>query len=314
MTGWPDIRPFSYAELEAEEFDFNYPFQYQMIGAERGVVLGAPGRGVVFLGEVHGCEWDIIYLYVSPEHRGQGWSRRLLDAALAFSEGQGRTCWMTVYFNCDYAEGFLRRYAAEKGMLIGIRTIISQVLLQPLREHLADELHRMLARMNVWREVWERRGAVTCSYEAMPEAVRQRLQEEWRQTDLEKRQLSADIPPFPSDYDETLSVVTYLGDEPLAYLTTLRRGDAAILSGHVCLLRYRKTGAAYLTLLRFFDLVRQDTTLRQVTYKILERNRLPYLQAEHFWKYMNPKITEMRSFCYEVAQEPAEPDKKENPA
>ena len=299
----PHIRPISYEELEAEAFDFNYPFQYQMIGAEKGLMLGAHGIGVAFLGEVHGCEWDITYLYVSPEHRGQGWSRRLLDAALAYSREQGRTCWMTVFFHSDYAEGFLRRYAEEKKMRTGIRCFISQVPLQPLREPLCGELQQMLARMEVCRTLWERRGAVTCTYDRMPPAVRQRLQEEWEEMDMEKRQVSLDIPPFPSDCDETLSVVTYLGDEPLAYLTTQRRGDAVVLTGHVCLLRYRKTGVAYLPMLRFFDLVLQDTSLRQVTYKIVEQNRLPYLQAEHFWKYMNPKITEMRSFCYKVAED-----------
>lgn len=312
MNTLPAIRPISYEELEAEDFDFNYPFQYRLIGAERGVLLGCQGVGVLFMSEIHGCEWDITYLYVAPQWRRQGWSRRLLDAALAYSKEQGRTCWLTVYFNSDYANGFLRRYAKEKGMKTGIRCIISQVALQPLREFVCAELQQMLVRMRVWQQAWERRGAVTCTYDRMPPAVRQRLQEEWEEMDMEKRQLSMDIPPLPEELDEALSVVTYLGDEPLAYLTTQRRGDAAVLTGHVCLLRYRKTGVTYLPMLRFFDLVLQDTSLSQVTYKILERNRLPYLQAEHFWKYMNPKITEMRSFCYEVAKEPEKTESHED--
>ena len=299
----PHIRPISYEELEAEAFDFNYPFQYQMIGAEKGLMLGAPGIGVAFLGEVHGCEWDITYLYVSPEHRGQGWSRRLLDAALAYSREQGRTCWMTVFFHSDYAEGFLRRYAEEKKMKTGIRCVISQVVLPPLREHVPDGVRRFMDRMEVCRALWERRGAVTCTYDQMPPAVRQRLREEWEEIDPEKRQISWDIPPLTENLDETLSVVSYLGDEPLAYVTIKRRGDAAVLTGHVCLRRYRKTGATFLPVLHFFHLMEHDTSVNQVTYKILEQNRLEYMQSERDFVHLRPKITEMRSFCYEVAAE-----------
>lgn len=132
--------------------------------------------GCVILNVFEHASYDLAYLYLRPEYRGQGFGVQMTKEACRYAREKGRGVTLRIMADRKEAEA-LKRIAAEAGMEPGSTTTLFHSCPQ-------DEEDKLR-----WRQFWEKRGSVlylyaekkgyiTTDFAHAPKEVLERLKEE----------------------------------------------------------------------------------------------------------------------------------------
>lgn len=255
-------------------------------------IFGTNEKGILILVPGLNC-YTIQYLFVREEFRHQGVARDLLDSAFLYCKRYHATFMIRVLFNDTFAAA-LERYAICRGM----QPATSQRLFILYRDRFYNEKvffwidHRLLPVATRFLD----KGYVVTPFNEAPGEVLAKMKRYFNEKNVPTWETPSDMNPFRHRMDPDLSFLCWKDDDPVAYLCVERFGDSVVVNEHFCFRKYFRSGVSIVPLARFAEEVRRDSSIRRISFIILDGNLQALRMLNRQYGNFDPKETLQKVF------------------